>query len=67
MNLAQAVERVQESIPASMLTAVNWGAFSAALGFVFTTIVPAFVGVLSAIWLGCQIWLFFRTKPWRKK
>jgi hypothetical protein len=61
------LEQLQEAIPSPLLSIMNWGAFYAGLGYFFTTVIPAGVGVLSGVWLGCQIWLFFTTKPWRRK
>jgi hypothetical protein len=67
VKITAAVEYVQNLLPPPALQIINWGAAFAGLGWFFTTVVPAIVGVLSGIWLGCQIWLFFKTKPWRKR
>lgn len=67
MKLSALVEQAQAAIPQPYLTGINWSAFFGAVGWVFGTVVPAIVGVLSGCWLGCQLWLFFKTKPWRKK
>ena len=61
------LEQIQEFIPQSVQTLLNWSAFATALGWVFTTVVPAVVGVLSGIWLGMQIYIAFKTKRWKKR
>ena len=62
------LEQIHESIPPALGHVLNWTAFGAAMGWVFGTVVPAIVGVLSGVWLGLQIWLFlFVKKPWRHK
>jgi hypothetical protein len=64
------LEQLQQHIPQSVQTGANWGSVGAALSAFFGAIQgPAAVvaSVLSAVWLGCQLWLFFKNKPWRKR
>ena len=61
------LEQILQAIPQPVATLINWSAFASALGWVFTTVVPAIVGVLSGIWLGMQIYIAFKTKPWKKR
>ena len=61
------IEQIQQAIPNGAQTLINWSAFFTALGWVFTTVVPAVVGVLSGIWLAMQIYIAWKTKPWRRK
>ena len=61
------LQDLQEAIPHPLQTALNWTSFLAGLGWFFTNIVPAIVGVLSGIWLAIQIFTAWRTKPWRRK
>lgn len=61
------LEQIQAYIPQPVATLINWTAFTTALGWVFTTVVPAIVGVLSGIWLGIQIYTAYKTKPWSKR
>jgi hypothetical protein len=61
------LEQIQQSIPPGAQTLLNWTAFTSALGWVFTTIVPAIVGVLSGVWLGIQIYTAWKTRPWSKR
>jgi hypothetical protein len=61
------IEKFQSAIPSGWLAGINWSAAVTGLAYFFTTIVPAIVGLLSAFWLGLQIYIAFKTKPWRKK
>ena len=61
------LEQIQQAIPQPIATLINWTAFTTALGWVFTTVVPAIVGVLSGVWLGIQIYTAWKTRPWSKR
>jgi hypothetical protein len=61
------LEQIQQLLPKPVEQLINWSAFASALGWVFTTVVPGIVGVLSGIWLGIQIYTAFKTRPWNKR
>jgi hypothetical protein len=63
------LEQVQHIAP-PVQAGANWGSVGAAILSFFGVIqgpIAVIASVLSAAWLGCQLWLFFTNKPWRKK
>lgn len=67
MKLEQVAQAINDHVPHGVLQFINWTAFASALGWIFTTVVPAIVGVLSGTWLAMQIYIAWKTKPWRRK
>jgi hypothetical protein len=59
------IEQIQQAIPQSGW--INWPVALTGLTSLLTTWVPIVVGVLSGIWICLQIWLFFTTKPWKRR
>lgn len=66
--MIRVVEAVGQ-LPAVAQHSTSWAAVAAAVSsFVGLVQGPLAVlaSVLSVAWLACQIWLFFKNKPWRK-
>lgn len=64
------LEQIQQSIPPVVQTGANWGAVGAAVSSFFGVIqgpLAVIASVLSICWLGMQMWIAWKTKPWRKK
>lgn len=68
-RVSQVTEQVQRSIeqlPKGVTISADVTAVSTGLAAMFSTWVPLVASVLSVVWLGLQIWLFFKKKPWQK-
>lgn len=61
------LEQVISSIPTPVQHSVNWTAALTGLAAILTPWVNLGLGLLSGFWIACQVWLFFKNKPWRKK
>ncbi|HEU4344753.1 MAG TPA: hypothetical protein VFU31_24625 [Candidatus Binatia bacterium] len=60
------LEQIQQAIPQTGW--INWPVAITGLASFLTTWVPIFVGILSGIWIGLQLWMFlFVNKPWKKR
>ncbi len=63
------VEAAVQHIPVPVQVGLNYGSVGAALSAFFGAIqgpLAVIASVLSIIWLGMQIWLFLKNKPWRR-
>ena len=60
------LEQIQQALPQQVTTGLNVTAISSAFAS-FLGYLPSIAAGLSIVWLSLQIWLFFRSKPWRKK
>lgn len=59
------LEQIQAHIPQSVQTGLNWGSIGATVATIAGWL-PSIAALLSIVWLGLQIWVFFNNKSWRK-
>lgn len=62
MSLQQTID----AIPAPVQFCANWTAALTGLAALITPWVNLALGLLSGFWIACQLWLFFKKKPWKK-
>jgi hypothetical protein len=60
------LEQIQQSIPQSVQTGLNWGSIGATVATIAGWL-PSVAALLSIVWLGLQIFVFFKNKNWRKE
>jgi len=65
-QVTEQVQRAIDHVPQGVINGANWTAAGTGLLGLFTSWVPVVASILSVVWLGLQIWLFFKKKPWRK-
>ncbi len=61
------LEQVQQHIPQQIQSTLNWTAAITGLVSFLTTWVPIVVGLLSGVWVCVQLYIAWKTKPWRRK